>query len=358
MQHEAIFASRDDKVGSGLTLAGYDYLSAARADSVDGSPYAQWRIAVIDSAAGTWSLQNRATGLYLGQIIPSVNKGMQETASPYILTLLKSGQLAITSAVDNEQHYPLHGYGSKTLGSWTGITNTTAADSPSSWTFEEVDESALASLTLNIEDNTMQAVTLPFDYTEDAASLNEENGIMAYSVVGVNEDATELYLTLRNNVPAGEPFLLVANDYTLTDDETAVTQLALPFIDSFSRLVKNGNGLVGTFVDYNPNVDGLGAFGKGGIKATDKFAVFRTQRAWLDLGQVKKIADANIDLTLSIPAGVLNGISNAVTENKAGNANVYSIDGVLVKKNAKASETTKGLSKGVYIVGGKKVLVK
>lgn len=358
VQHEAIFASRDDKVGSGLTLAGYDYLSAARADSVDGSPYAQWRIAVIDSAAGTWSLQNRATGLYLGQIIPSVNKGMQETASPYILTLLKSGQLAITSAVDNEQHYPLHGYGSKTLGSWTGITNTTAADSPSSWTFEEVDESALASLTLNIEDNTMQAVTLPFDYTEDAASLNEENGIMAYSVVGVNEDATELYLTLRNNVPAGEPFLLVANDYTLTDDETVVTQLALPFIDGFSRLVKNGNGLVGTFVDYNPNVDGLGAFGKGGIKATDKFAVFRTQRAWLDLGQVKKIADANIDLTLSIPAGVLNGISNAVTENKADNANVYSIDGVLVKKNAKASETTKGLSKGVYIVGGKKVLVK
>ena len=73
---------------------------------------------------------------------------------------------------------------------------------------------------------------------------------------------------------------------------------------------------------------------------------------------MKKIADANIDLTLSIPAGVLNGISNAVTENKADNANVYSIDGVLVKKNAKASETTKGLSKGVYIVGGKKVLVK
>ena len=55
---------------------------------------------------------------------------------------------------------------------------------------------------------------------------------------------------------------------------------------------------------------------------------------------------------------MLNGISNAVTENKADNANVYSIDGVLVKKNAKASETTKGLSKGVYIVGGKKVLVK
>ena len=38
--------------------------------------------------------------------------------------------------------------------------------------------------------------------------------------------------------------------------------------------------------------------------------------------------------------------------------NVYTTDGVLVKKNVKAVEATKGLKKGVYVVGKNKVLVK
>ena len=38
--------------------------------------------------------------------------------------------------------------------------------------------------------------------------------------------------------------------------------------------------------------------------------------------------------------------------------NVYTIDGVLVKKNVKALKAVEGLKKGIYIIGGKKKLVK
>ena len=37
---------------------------------------------------------------------------------------------------------------------------------------------------------------------------------------------------------------------------------------------------------------------------------------------------------------------------------VYTIDGVLIKRNVKAAEATRNLAKGIYIVGKKKVLVK
>jgi hypothetical protein len=38
--------------------------------------------------------------------------------------------------------------------------------------------------------------------------------------------------------------------------------------------------------------------------------------------------------------------------------NVYNVDGVLIKRHVKADTATEGLEKGIYIVGGKKVLVK
>ena len=37
---------------------------------------------------------------------------------------------------------------------------------------------------------------------------------------------------------------------------------------------------------------------------------------------------------------------------------VYTISGVKVRSNVKAGVATKGLPKGIYIVGGKKVIVK
>lgn len=357
-QHKVIFASRDNNVGTGLTLNGYDYLTGTRADSVDASPYAMWRlVSVQDAEEGTYALQNRATGLYLGQITPTVNKGMQEEASPYEVVLIKSGQYAISSAVDNANRYPLHGYGGGGLGSWDGLTIGTAKDSPSSWNFEEVDESALESLAVNIPDNSISIVTLPFAYTAEVADINESNGIMAYAIAGISDDGKKLNLTLKNSFEAGEPFFVVANDYTLTGEEPSAVAFALPFANELSREAKTANGLVGTFLPAHPRTAGLGYIATGKVAATDAYTTIAAQTGYISTGKIVNSASATIDLQLDLPDKI-NGIATTAIIGKGEKADVYTIDGVLVKKGVNALDAAKGLKKGVYIVNGKKILVK
>ena len=66
----------------------------------------------------------------------------------------------------------------------------------------------------------------------------------------------------------------------------------------------------------------------------------------------------SIDKTISVN-GVINNIGKVeITGDANATVDVYSIDGVLLKRNVKASEATKNLAKGIYIVGKKKILVK
>ena len=64
------------------------------------------------------------------------------------------------------------------------------------------------------------------------------------------------------------------------------------------------------------------------------------------------------DLTITIKDGLLNDIKTVVVNEPDEKVDVYTIDGVLVKKNVVRSEATEGLAKGIYIVGKDKVLVK
>ena len=73
-----------------------------------------------------------------------------------------------------------------------------------------------------------------------------------------------------------------------------------------------------------------------------------------------KVADlqGSIDKTISI-SGAINGVKTIkVIENSGEFVNVYTLDGMLVKRNVKMSEATDNLRKGIYIVGKKKILVK
>lgn len=359
VKNKVIFANRDNKVGTGITTAGYDYLNAARADSVDASPYAMWRLALVDSAAGTYSLQNRATGLYLGQYTTTASRGMQETASPYLLTLLKSGQYAISCAENNDGLYALHAFGYGGVGIWNNAGGTVpkSADSPSSWTFEEVDESLMNTLSVDILDNRMSIVTLPYAYTEEVAEANEGNGIMAYAIAGISDDGSMLNLTQKTSFAAGEPFIIVANDYTQTEGEASTVQFAMPLANEFSRTALTANGLVGTFSDVQPKAAGLGFVSDNRIVATNIYTLIPAYTGYISTGLVKNIPNASVDLQLNLPEGV-NGISATMASGTKATVDVYTLDGVLLRKGVKASDATNGLKKGVYIIGKKKVLVK
>ena len=56
--------------------------------------------------------------------------------------------------------------------------------------------------------------------------------------------------------------------------------------------------------------------------------------------------------------GMLNGVNEVIVEDQAEKVDVYSIDGVLLRRNVARAAATNGLAKGIYIVGKEKVLVK
>ncbi len=53
----------------------------------------------------------------------------------------------------------------------------------------------------------------------------------------------------------------------------------------------------------------------------------------------------------------IEGITDDI-ENVDGPVDVYTIQGTIVKRQVERSQALEGLSRGIYIVGGKKVLVK
>ena len=69
--------------------------------------------------------------------------------------------------------------------------------------------------------------------------------------------------------------------------------------------------------------------------------------------------DATVDKIVYVKgAGMLNDIKDVVIEDQKEKVDVYSIDGVLIRRNVARAGATNGLAKGIYIVGKKKVLVK
>ena len=71
------------------------------------------------------------------------------------------------------------------------------------------------------------------------------------------------------------------------------------------------------------------------------------------------VADAEMaDVTIDLGKVVIDEINEANVVVLPALSNVYSINGQLVRKNVKTVNALKGLPAGIYVVGGKKFIVK
>ena len=347
-----------DDVKNAVTWSGYDHASGILSDTVPVDPYSMWRLVKIEGNenADVYGLQNRATGTYLGT---SGNRngfvGMENAPAPYKLVLLKSGQFNIICQDEaNSWGIPIHADGRKVLVTWDGTT-----DSPSAWDFVAVDESEIENAEITIRNNSATVITLPYAYNnEDVVNLNTDNEIATYGIKGVSEDGKQVFLYNKTSFEAGEPMVVVAGDVTKYNDGNESTRMFLPFANEFTTEVKEANGIVGT-LDYTvlpANAGIVKADSIISIGDSEDSAIFG-QRGYINASKIVNNEELSTDFVLYVDGDIVNGINNAVVST-SNRVNVYTTDGVLVKKNVKAANAKDGLKKGVYIIGKDKVLVK
>lgn len=347
-----------DDVKNAVTWSGYDHASGILSDTVPVDPYSMWRLVKIEGNenADVYGLQNRATGTYLGT---SGNRngfvGMENAPAPYKLVLLKSGQFNIICQDEaNSWGIPIHADGRKVLVTWDGTT-----DSPSAWDFVAVDESEIENAEITIRNNSATVITLPYAYNnEGVVNLNTDNEIATYGIKGVSEDGKQVFLYNKTSFEAGEPMVVVAGDVTKYNDGNESTRMFLPFANEFTTEVKEANGIVGT-LDYTvlpANAGIVKADSIISIGDSEDSAIFG-QRGYINASKIVNNEELSTDFVLYVDGDIVNGINNAVVST-SDRVNVYTTDGVLVKKNVKAANAKDGLKKGVYIIGKDKVLVK
>ena len=323
-------------------------------------PYAMWRLVPVEGT-DYYAIQNLGTAHYFG---PSLGRGsnyrnkVQNTPDPFRVDYIGQGQLQFVSindkyTVEDQLHAQQDG---SVIVPWpTGINGA------SCWRVEEVPEDQ--DIAILIKQNSIRIQTLPFDIPAGRDGLMELNpDVKAYSVKSVSYDeesnTSTVELTLKDDIKAGEPFVMTFGDYTAYDDETSEWDYFYSCApENVITEATEANGLIGTLDGLTIEKKGLGYIVNSGLQATADAAVkIDGQRGYIDPSKVKT-QDGATDLVISCE-GLLSGLRIVKVNSAKELVDVYTIDGKLIKKNVKATEAQKGLAKGIYVIGKDKVAVK
>lgn len=345
---------------------------------------ATWRfINLGDSAV---AVQNKATKLYIGQY---QTHPASLSASPVAFKLSEIGYGSFLfkgvffngEAVSNNYlHSQVNG---QTLVYW----NDNSLGSGSTWDIYTTDRTETGEPADDLDtesaiDNFSEAQAgklytmcypVGIDYMIDS---KDEQAFPTYGITAISE--TELTLSpIWDVIQPGQPFFYLAgNDQTLlkpnpTAEDTVTTKIKISDYKVFAQKPLTVNGLVGNYYNGYEVPAGMGYLkettkGEAGnyteriqtIEATTKNQEMGWNSAYINAGLVENGEPEDGSITIKINGSLDTAIKDAIINAQKGNVNVYSIDGVLIKKNVKATEATKGLAKGIYIIGDTKVVVK
>ena len=305
---------------------------------------------------GTVSFRNVATGLYLGNNFEDaedpasvgLSVGLNYSLEPDTFRIGYAG----TEGLMNIEMYDGRWINAAPEG---GIVNWNGANSNSCFDFEPVDESVfLGEAYVNFPAAGMQIMCLPYDV--DGGWLMP----MAHKVLGMRTDAdgqTYIEMSLYEEgemLTAGTPFVI--NPEEETSLYAMLTAMTLDEVMNGNHGYEpvEANGMVSAPSAVVPGQgNGLLVDGRVVILAEGESIVAGSGYFTDRIPATDEVGD------LSIPVdGVINAIGGATLTDAAAEVDVYTLSGVKVRAKVKASEATKGLPAGLYIVGGQKVLVK
>lgn len=187
-----------------------------------------------------------------------------------------------------------------------------------------------------------------------AVMADDIRGMEVFSVVGKRIDSegnpTTLVIAEEISMEAGVPYVFRA-----TADEVAVA-----YTGEAVTTPSCANGLVGVFEDLKP-IPGIGNYviSSNIIKKAGANTGVRANYAYIDMDNVPVYTEgSSAKRIFEIGNGAGPSSIQSVTTGADAVVDVYSITGVRLRTGVRASEATDGLSKGVYIVGGRKVIVR
>ena len=194
------------------------------------------------------------------------------------------------------------------------------------------------------EKDEVYTFVLPFTFTADKV-----NGTV-YELAGVNDGVLDFNSIDRSmELKANRPYLVVSSNGNQLLNTAAFSGEVLA-TDNLTNEVNGGVAMVGAYEatevksEGNENWYGYNANGQFVKANTGTINPFRT---------AIKSTGSQSSFALKLD-GTVTGIVNL--ENPNAKVDVYTISGVCVRKNVPAASALNGLSRGVYIVGGQKVV--
>lgn len=298
---------------------------------------------------GTVSLRNIGTGFYMGN---------QDTKNSGVALSDKPCHIGLRSARIGGGFNLIVGNG--LFANVQGVTynvvawDTAEGEDNSSFRFEERTMDEVGMVMRGVTAGRLQVITLPYAITTDL------DGSKVYSVIGQN--AGKLILNDRTNgqeIAAGEPFVYMpAEGVGGAENPYEIFILAeAGQIPTFAGKATTVNGLAGTLTGTAAGEIGAGCgiFGANGITLSTEATTVGANSGWLNytLPETAETGDMQIDL----PEGGITAIES-IDLAKDAQVDVYTLSGVKVRSNIRRAAATQGLPAGIYIVGGKKTLVK
>ena len=182
------------------------------------------------------------------------------------------------------------------------------------------------------------------------ADNSADSIVTAYKLQALGEDEI---------ISAGYPVVYVAEGDKYDENVTYTATFNGIVNSEVTNLPDTVNGLAGNLDRILTPVAHMGYFLADSVVDEPAGTTIGVQRATLIPWLVKELPDARVDKIIYVKGnGMLNDIKDVVIEDQKEKVDVYSIDGVLIRRNVARAGATDGLKKGIYIVGKKKMLVK